>query len=475
MMNRANGIQRAAIEDLTRALQLDPHDWRCWSTRAQSHAVQEEWTEAINDANAALQLDPNDVDSLLVRAETLLRIAENDTTRKRALVDLRRVVKLAPDDFSGWYSLAETATQLKLWDEAANAAVCARLIAPFGAMQRKISRDDVLRFELDARAELAVGTSPADIEGRLLKARGLANRAAPDHLSEARAALDFLRKLAADPALTAENAPYLAAVARTLATFCYNAGFFSDALVVSSILETLKATGPEDLYFAARISARLGSQQRDGRLQVLGADDEERTKLEAQANGKSQEERDKLKNQAFSQALALLTRSAQAGFGDAARASADSEFVPLRSSGLWTQTLKLIKDAAADATLQASLKARQPMPIVYIAWLIADGQAKARGLKVCDVIYAVADTPISTFVQLRKVLPAQTQPYKLTLRRYHLDADGNFVQKKEGGRLVFDAAGLPVWEFEEVVQEMQPGQLGVRIEEGVIPRELVIP
>jgi serine/threonine protein kinase/tetratricopeptide (TPR) repeat protein len=475
MMHRANGDHRPAIEYLTRALEINPRDWRCWSTRAQSHAVLQEWTEAVNDANMALQLDPDDVDSLLVRAETLIRIGENDSTRQKAMVDLRKAVKLAPDDFGGWFMLAETAGKLKLFEEAAAAAARARCLAPFGAIQAKVSSDDMLALELDMRAEIALVSNPTDFAGQLARARGLANMAGIDRLAQTRAALTLVRQLAQDEALTTQNAPYLAAVARRLAAALFNSGFFSDALGVCALLDSLKLAKQEDLYFAARVATRLGGQQRDARLLFVGADESDRAQLERETNAKPQSERDKLKEQSFANALLLLGRAAQAGFGDSARVTAESEFVPLRAHAQWAQTLKQINDAAADKALQARVAAREPLNIVYVSWLFPEGQAKSKGLRVRDVLFTIGDKQIKALDQLKRVLGGQSASYALTLRRYRMDDNGGFVQRLEAGKPLFDVDGLPVWEFEEIVLDMQPGQLGIRVEEGVVPRERVIP
>lgn len=109
----------------------------------------------------ALALDPDDVASLLVRADTLLRLAENDSTRKKALVDLRRAAQLEPNDPTCWVLIAETSRHLKLGR--CDAALRVRLLLPFGATKEmKISRDEMQRIELDSRAVPAVSSQASD-------------------------------------------------------------------------------------------------------------------------------------------------------------------------------------------------------------------------------------------------------------------------------------------------------------------------
>ncbi len=476
MMKRANGIQRAAIEDLTRALELNPRDWRCWSTRAQSHAVLEEWANAVNDANMALALDPDDVASLLVRADTLLRLAENDSTRKKALVDLRRAAQLEPNDPTCWVLIAETSRHLKLWADAADAALRVRLLLPFGATKEmKISREEMQRIELDSRAVPAVSSQASDVATRLLKARGLANLAGANDLASARTALEMLRQLASEKDVGADHAPYLAAVARRLALNLFTDGYASDAQIALSVLEDLKLTRIEDAYLGARACVKLGSQRRDAQWLTLGRDDNQRTQLQTDANARPQDERDKLMQEAYSQALAWLTRAARAGLGDVARLQGDSEFLPLRTLTQWPVVLKQVSDAGSDPALQKAVQARLPQQILHITWVSDSGQAKAAGLRVQDVIHAIGETNVNNFDQMRAVLVNQKQPFMMTLRRYRIDESGNLVQRIEAGKPVTDAQGLPVWDYEETAIELQPGQLGVRVEEGVLPRELIIP
>ena len=476
MMNRANGLQREAIHDLTRALELNPRDWRCWNTRAQSHAVLEEWASAVNDADMALSLDPNDVASLLVRAETILRIAENDASRKKALADLRRASQLSPEDATCWYLLAETARQLKFWDESAAAAGRVRRLLPFGATREmKVFPEDVWRMELDAQAALAVSASSSDLSARLLKCRGLANLASARDLQSARSALELLHQLGSEGTLDQASRAHLAAVARKLALNLSTDGFAADALAALAVADNLKLLRSEDCYLAARISVKLGAQRRDARVQLLGSDDGKRAQLEADANGKPQDDRDRLKQEAHTQALAWLSRAAQLGLGDSARVQNEAEFLALRSLAQWPAVLKQINDVATDPAIQAALKARLPVPVLHVTWTAEGGQAKARGMRPRDVIHSINDTAISSFEELRAALAKQTAPYALKLRRYRLDDAGNFVQQLESGKPKFDASGAPIWIFEELVIDFQPGQLGVRAEEGIVPRELIVP
>ena len=470
LMQRTNGRQREAINDLTRALELNERDWRSLSTRAQSHAVLQEWTEAVNDANAALQLNPDDAESLLVRAETYQRLGGNETTYRKALADIRRAVKLLPNDARPLVMLADTAQRLKLWEDAADAARRARVMAPFGyTRDLKVSRDDLLALELDCRAELALSGKPTAISERIAQARGQALHA--QDAASARVALELLQSIANDATWAQADKPAWAAAARKLASALLNLGFAQDSVALLDLLSRRQLSLPQDEHAAAVACVRLGNQYRDGRVQVLARDDEARKLEEAALNGKSQQERETAMQQAYAAALSHLEQS----LAEEGAARADVEFLPLRTLPQWDATLKKLAQAYTGGNARERKAALEPLKVVYCKLVLPTGQAADKGLRTLDVVYSVAGERIESFDDLLARITVQKSTYVLVVRRYRFDAAGNFVQRLENGKPVVNALGAPIWEFEELRFDMQPGVIGIQVEEGSVPGADILP
>ena len=81
-----------AIDDYTRAIQLDPVFALAYRNRGSSHAHKGEWEEAVSDYTTAIHLDHNDAKSYLKRSEAYTRLGD----RAKSQEDYEEAIQLDP-------------------------------------------------------------------------------------------------------------------------------------------------------------------------------------------------------------------------------------------------------------------------------------------------------------------------------------------------------------------------------------------
>jgi Flp pilus assembly protein TadD len=97
----------------TQALHLNPYDYKAAREQA-SLLVEQDPQSALTLVNRSLQLQPDSSEALLVRGRALLALGEAD----EALVDLKKVSMIRPDEPSVHYQLARAYRKLGLRQEA---------------------------------------------------------------------------------------------------------------------------------------------------------------------------------------------------------------------------------------------------------------------------------------------------------------------------------------------------------------------
>ena len=87
------GDYRSAIEEFTKAIELDPMNATYYGSRARAHIRAEIFYKAINDYTEALALEPDNAEFNLGRA--VAYVYRGDSIK--AIADLEKVLELAPD------------------------------------------------------------------------------------------------------------------------------------------------------------------------------------------------------------------------------------------------------------------------------------------------------------------------------------------------------------------------------------------
>ena len=87
------GDYHSAIEEFTRAIELDPMNATYYGSRARAHIRTEKFYKAINDYTEALALEPDNAEFYLGRAVAYMYRG----VPPAAIRDLEKVLELAPD------------------------------------------------------------------------------------------------------------------------------------------------------------------------------------------------------------------------------------------------------------------------------------------------------------------------------------------------------------------------------------------
>jgi len=100
--NAATGDEVAALHDLERAIELDPHDSNALIRRAEVNANAQHFNEATNDLNAVLLDHPNGP----IAQHALMSLGRISVQREEypsAVKAYDRLIAIAPDDARAWY------------------------------------------------------------------------------------------------------------------------------------------------------------------------------------------------------------------------------------------------------------------------------------------------------------------------------------------------------------------------------------
>ena len=93
------GHSSEAIQDLTKAIELNPNDADAYAVRGASYIGQDEHDQAIQDLTKAIELKPNDADAYDIRGHAYLRRHEHG----RVIQDLTKAIELNPKLAGAYY------------------------------------------------------------------------------------------------------------------------------------------------------------------------------------------------------------------------------------------------------------------------------------------------------------------------------------------------------------------------------------
>ncbi len=93
-----HGVRQDAVDDLTRALELDPRNVGALECRGRANFEMGRHADAVADLTQTLRLLPRDVQAFLLRGRARFALGELDA----ALADLDRAVALSPGDGRAW-------------------------------------------------------------------------------------------------------------------------------------------------------------------------------------------------------------------------------------------------------------------------------------------------------------------------------------------------------------------------------------
>jgi len=87
-----------ALDDLAEAVQLSPRDHHCWSCRAWAYANLRQWDKAIADYSKAIELDPENASYRNRRGFPYYELGQHD----KALADYSKAIELDPENAFYW-------------------------------------------------------------------------------------------------------------------------------------------------------------------------------------------------------------------------------------------------------------------------------------------------------------------------------------------------------------------------------------
>ena len=93
------GHSSEAIQDLTKAIELNPNDADAYAVRGASYISQDEHDQAIQDLTKAIELKPDYADAYDIRGHAYLRQEEHD----RVIQDLTKAIELNPKLAGAYY------------------------------------------------------------------------------------------------------------------------------------------------------------------------------------------------------------------------------------------------------------------------------------------------------------------------------------------------------------------------------------
>lgn len=481
------------IRDLGRASQLNPRDARNFSWRAQAKYGLDDLVGAINDCSKAVELDPKDWTAWYYRAITHLQLHQRQGRRQSfgegappgsastasldaAIADLLKTKEIFPLDFrtplilSGAYlQLGDRLRELgnlegarQAWNNAARVGLDLKAFNPLGAhfYNGELLISHVLEDVAAARARLDAESradTPRELlvraSGRSSTAGQLAAGSAEWRVTTLRAALADLEaaRLALSAAQLKEPA-FVACVVNVARGLSAN-GFYADALEIIRLIDGELAAATR--YDLACSQSRLATQWGESKVLRLGKDEAHRNEQEFAANSQPEAERARQKAQMIERAFETLELAFRAGYSNAAQASRDPDLNALHTDGRWPAFFARMEELVKSAPALPG-----PERAVVVLGFQADSQADRAGLNPFDVIWQVNGERVSDFGALRLALLKGRVGESLTLkvRRYKFTPEGDFLpQVGQDGKPLLDDQGFVRWACEEREVQIKRG------------------
>ncbi len=509
--------------DLTRAAALNPTDARNYSWRAQINYAFDDLVGAVNDCTRAVELDPKEWMAWYYRAITYLKMDERRHQKQlampgtssadswvnqtasldSAIADLIKTREIYPLDFrtpmilaSAYRMLGDRLAELgkpdlarQAWLNGLAAGRELKQFNPYGAhfYNGPMSIAEVVAGMAESQARLDA-TMDANTPLELLRRGKAAALIAADvetgspqsrALQLRRSTLDIARaeeQLTPAQRASGETAEALKQAQEALLSALLGNQFFADALgfIATSPIKTLPANL---LYDVACGTVRLAAQYESNAVMRLGPDDVKRGELEYSANSLPDADKKAKRSGLFDSAFVLLEQAFRAGFTDIGQCERDPDLALLRLDTRWPDALTRLKELAAR---HAASDAPTDVQVAMCTELKKGGQAERAGLQAFDVIWTINGQSVSEITPLRQALVQGQSGERLTLvlRRYKFSADGDFLPKLgPDGKPALDAKGLMQWDFDERTVLMKRGTtralgiLGVGIGKIPAPRK----
>ncbi len=108
------GNANAAIEDLTKAIEINPHMPQAWAARGSFYLLQMRPAKAIEDFNKAIELDPQHAPNYVNRGQAYMNLEMIDL----ALQDFNKAIELDPNSVAAYFNRGVLYFQQKKIDEA---------------------------------------------------------------------------------------------------------------------------------------------------------------------------------------------------------------------------------------------------------------------------------------------------------------------------------------------------------------------
>ena len=107
-INKHLGNNVDALDDFSRAIELQPHNWLHYHWRGATYFAAQDYTKALVDLTRAIELQPESSENFYLRGRTYYELEEFS----KSLDDFNRAVELQPDnaEYSKWQSLVRKQT-----------------------------------------------------------------------------------------------------------------------------------------------------------------------------------------------------------------------------------------------------------------------------------------------------------------------------------------------------------------------------
>ncbi|MCC6573805.1 MAG: tetratricopeptide repeat protein [Planctomycetes bacterium] len=489
ILHRHKAENGTADKELTEAILRNSRDARSYSWRAQARYGIGNLVGAVNDCTRAVELDPLDWMAYYYRGITYLAIGGNDEQvshqRKQAAGDFVEALRINPRDFRCWWLLGTTQEAAGDFEGARSAYASALKVNSLGSYAlAQVPPREIDRAIARVNGHRLLGRDPATPPEHWLKALAHASRALPEDANESRQppderdiadlriAIQLIAKAQDDIAALPDSDWRTRQLAYDAALVTAQAlqarSFVTDARdVYRALLDRFTPAATTDPYNAACACARIARQLEAGAVMRLGKDNADRQAKEQEAHISDSALLSKACTRENNAALDFLEMAVAAGFDAAETAERDADLEALRSNDRFKALVRRMRENKSNP--EKSALAGGIRPVLTIGSVLPGKQAEKLGIRPDDVIYSANGKRIFNFDGLRAAMAdvAPGATFRMVIRRYSFDADRHLIaQLDDNGKYVRDAAGQPQWKFEEVVVEPRRGLLGITLGTG---------